>query len=185
VDWRQSHVRLRIRHRRRGELVVRSMRIRPKVICSVVKQSAVRFLRFLHWLDSPEAAPKTGTDGREEQQACSFFACLYSFVIMADVPTSAARTLIDVEQVGMFLFSHLRCRFQVLQLFMGRFLARKDEFATPGAVRSAVTPQRPPLRQTLYVAFSHADMHFIADAAPRGLQALIPNPLGRSFALVL
>ena len=77
---------------------------------------------------------------------------------MTDVPTSAARTLIDVEQVGMFLFSHLRCRFQVLQLFMGRFLAPKDEFATPGAVRSAVTPKRPPLRQTLYVPFSHLGM---------------------------
>jgi hypothetical protein len=85
----------------------------------------------------------------------SLFACLNSLVIMTDVPTSASRTLIDVEQVGMFLFSHLRCRFQVLQLLMGRFLARKDEFATPFAVRSAVAPQRPPLRQTLYVPFSH------------------------------
>jgi hypothetical protein len=53
---------------------------------------------------------------------------------------------------------------------MGRFLARKDEFATPCAVRSAVVPQRPPLRQTLYVPFSHPGMHFIADAAPRDLQ---------------
>ena len=81
---------------------------------------------------------------------------------MADVPTSAARTLIDVEKVGMLLLSHLRCRFQVFQFFMGRFLARKDEFATPCAVRSAVAPQRPPLRQTLYVPFSHPGMHFIA-----------------------
>jgi hypothetical protein len=49
---------------------------------------------LLHWSDSPETAPKTGTDGREEQQACLFCACLNSFVIMADVPTSAPRTLI-------------------------------------------------------------------------------------------
>ncbi|MDT7818133.1 MAG: hypothetical protein QOJ42_8049, partial [Acidobacteriaceae bacterium] len=42
---------------------------------------------------------------------------------MADVPTSAARTLIDVEKVGMLLLSHLWYRFQVLELFLGRFLA--------------------------------------------------------------
>jgi hypothetical protein len=70
----------------------------------------------------------------------------------------------------MLLLSHFRCRFEVLELFLGRFLALKDEFATPGAVRSAVAPQRPPLRQTLYVPFSHPGMHFIADAAPFDLQ---------------
>lgn len=86
---------------------------------------------------------------------CSFLVCFSSFVIMADMPTSPARTLIDVEKVGMLLLSHLRCRFQVLKLFLGRFLARKGELATTGAVRSAVAPQRSPLRQTLYVPFSH------------------------------
>jgi hypothetical protein len=89
---------------------------------------------------------------------------------MADMPTAPAWTLIDVEKVGMLLLSDLRCRFQVVELFLGRFLARKEEFATPGAVRSAVAPQRPPLRQTLYVPFSHLGMLFIADAAPRDLQ---------------
>jgi hypothetical protein len=65
---------------------------------------------------------------------------------MADVPTSAARTLIDVEKVGMLLLSHLRCRYQVLEPFLGDFLVRKGEFATACAVRPAVAPQRPPLR---------------------------------------
>jgi hypothetical protein len=51
---------------------------------------------------------------------------------MADMPTAPAWTLIDVKKVEMLLLSHLRCRFQVLELFLGRFLARKDEFATPG-----------------------------------------------------
>jgi hypothetical protein len=53
---------------------------------------------------------------------------------MADVPTSAARALINVEKVGMLLLSHVRRRFQVIELSLGRFLARKDEFATPCAV---------------------------------------------------
>jgi hypothetical protein len=110
-------------------------------------------------------------------RACSLFACLNSFIIMTDMPTAPARTLIDVEQVGMLLLSHLRCRFQVPQLLMGRFLARKEEFATPFAVRSAVAPQRPPLRQKLYVPFSHPGMHFIADAAPRDLQRSPENRL--------
>jgi hypothetical protein len=65
---------------------------------------------------------------------------------MADMPTAPAWTLIDVEKVGMLLLSHLRCRFEVLELFLGRFLTQKDEFTTPAAVRSAVAPQRPPLR---------------------------------------
>jgi hypothetical protein len=34
------------------------MRIHPKVIWPIVRQSAVRFLEFFHWSDSPEAAPK-------------------------------------------------------------------------------------------------------------------------------
>jgi hypothetical protein len=38
--------------------------------------------------------------------------------------------------MGMLLLSHLRCRSQVLEFFLGRFLARKAEFATPVAVRS-------------------------------------------------
>jgi hypothetical protein len=165
VDWRQSHARLRIRHRRCGGIGGSINANSPQGHMLRCEAERCAFPWLLHWSDSPEAAPKPGTDGREEQQACLFCACLNSFVIMADVPTSAARALIDVEQVGMFLFSHLRCCFQVLQLFMGRFLARKDEFATPGAVRSAVTPQRPPLRQTLYVPFSHPGMHFIASRA--------------------
>ena len=86
---------------------------------------------------------------------------------MADVPTSAARTLIDVEKVGMLLFSHLRCRFHVLELFPGHLLARKGKFETPRAVRSAVAPQRPPLRQTLFYNSSpHMGMLSLADAAP-------------------
>ena len=85
---------------------------------------------------------------------------------MADVPTSAARTLIDLEKVGVLLLSHLRFRFQVLELFLGRILVRKEEFAAPRAVRSTVAPQRPSLRQTLpYVPFLHSGMPFIADAA--------------------
>jgi hypothetical protein len=85
---------------------------------------------------------------------------------MADVPTSAARTLIDVEKVGMLLLSHLRCRFHVLELFPGHLLARKGKFATPCAVRSAVAPQRPPLRQTLFTPSPHSGMLFLADIAP-------------------
>lgn len=90
-------------------------------------------------------------------------ACHNGFIIMADVPTSAARTLIDVEKVGMLLLSHLRCRFHVLELFPGHLLARKGKFATPCAVRSAVAPQRPPLRQTLfYTPSPHSGMLFLA-----------------------
>jgi hypothetical protein len=86
---------------------------------------------------------------------------------MADVPTSAARTLIDVEKVGMLPLSHLRCRFHVLELFPGHLLARKGKFATPCAVRSAVAPQRPPLRQTLfYTPSPHSGMFFLAGGAP-------------------
>lgn len=72
----------------------------------------------------------------------------------------------------MLLLSHLRCRSKVLELFLGCLLARQCEFATPGAVRSTVAPQRPPLRRTLYVPFSHPGMLIIADAAPRDLQRL-------------
>jgi hypothetical protein len=108
---------------------------------------------------SSETVTNAGKDGREEQRACSFFACINSLVIMADMPTSAARTLIDVKEVGMLLFSHLRCRFQVLELFPGHLLARKGKFATPRAIRSAVAPQRPPLRQTLfYTPSPHSGM---------------------------
>jgi hypothetical protein len=71
------------------------------------------------------------------------------------MPTAPAWTLIDVEKVGILLLSHLRCRFEVFELFLRGFLAQEDEFATSGAVRSAGAPQRPPLRQTLYVPFSH------------------------------
>jgi hypothetical protein len=103
------------------------------------------------------------TDFREKSRStqgssalnCSFSTCLSSFVVMADVPASAAWTLIDVEKVGMILLSYLRCCFQVLELFLGRFLGRKGEFATTGTVRATVAPQRPPLRQTLNVPFSH------------------------------
>ncbi len=100
--------------------------------------------------------------------SCSFFACHKGFIIMADVPTSAARTLVDVEKVGMLLLSHLRCRFHVLKLFPGHLLARKGKFATPCAVRSAVAPQRPPFRQTLFSTPSpHSGMLFLADVVLR------------------
>jgi hypothetical protein len=49
---------------------------------------------------------------------------------MADVPASAVWTVIDVVKVGMVLLSHLRCCSQVLELFLGRILRRKGEFAT-------------------------------------------------------
>jgi hypothetical protein len=81
---------------------------------------------------------------------------------MADVPTSAARALINVEDVEMPLLSHVRRRFQISELFLGRFLARKDKFPTPYAVRSAIAPQWPPLRQLLLcIPFPHLGLLFI------------------------
>jgi len=93
----------------------------------------------------------------EKSMSCSFFVYLNCFVIMADVPTSAARTLVNVKDVGMLLLSYVRRRFQIIELFLGRFLARKDEFATPCAERSTIAPQWSPLRQLLLcIPFPHS-----------------------------
>jgi hypothetical protein len=48
------------------------------------------------------------------------------------------------------LVEHHITRCATEELFLGSFLARKDEFATPCAVRSPVAPQRPAPRQTSF-----------------------------------
>ncbi len=90
--------------------------------------------------------------------------CLNNFVIMADVPTSAARALVNVKDVGMLLLSYVRRRFQLIELFLGHFLVRKGEFTTPCAVRSAIAPQWPPLRQLLLcIPFPHSGLLLIGN----------------------
>jgi hypothetical protein len=71
------------------------------------------------------------------------FTSVSIFVIMADMPTSTAWTLIDVEKVGMLLLSHLRCRFKVLELFLGCLLARKDEFCNIRRSTTSVVTLKP------------------------------------------